>query len=66
MQESHEIIVSGLKSLWPNLPLQSEENDRAMIEVEPIPQTLNVEIQELVKQGDSDIPLGEIVVVMYK
>ena len=61
VQESHEIIVSGLKSIWPNLPLQSEENDRAIIKVEPIPETLNMEIQELVQKGDRDIPLGEFV-----
>ena len=34
-QESHQILVSGLKLLWPNLPLQSEENDMPMIGIKP-------------------------------
>ena len=68
LQESHEIIVSGLKSVWPNLPLQSEENDGTMIEVDPLPSKLDVEIEEMLgrsSSGDVDIPMSKYYNVVH-
>lgn len=59
-KESHQIIVSGLMSLWPNLKLQSEENDMPFIGVAPVsrqdPEVMSV------AQRDEAVPLDELTV----
>ncbi len=50
--------MSGLKSLWPNLPLQSEENDLVTRKSSRVPTRLNTEVSEMLQAGDALIPLG--------
>ncbi len=51
--------MSGLMSLWPNLKLQSEENDMPFIGVAPVsrqdPEVMSV------AQRDEAVPLGEYI-----
>ncbi len=50
--------MSGLQSLWPNLPLQSEESDLTTMKVEPISSELDTEISEMLSAGDDPVPIG--------
>ncbi len=50
--------MSGLKSLWPNLPLHSEEGDVAMTKTSLVPTNLNTEISEMLNDNDIPISLG--------
>lgn len=54
---SHQIIVSGLKSLWPDLPFQSEETNVPDMTVEfPIAKA-NEEVMKVANR-DEEVPMG--------
>lgn len=59
-KESHEIITSGLKSLWPRLRYQSEENDRELIEIKKPPK-FNKEVMSVALR-DEAVPLEAVTV----
>ena len=50
--------MSGLQSLWPNLPIQSEESDSTTMKVEPISSELHTEISEMLRGRDYPVPMG--------
>ena len=58
LQQSHQVIVSGLKSLWPALPLQSEESDMPLVGVAP-PSLSNPEVVAVAVR-DEAVPLSEL------
>ena len=57
LQESHQIIVSGLMSLWPNLQLQSEESDMPLIGGEPVSRKNSAVMS--VANRDETVSIGE-------
>ena len=59
-KESHEIITSGLKTIWPRLRYRSEENDRKLIEIEKPPR-FNSEVMA-VSLRDEAVPLQSVTV----
>jgi len=58
IKESHQVIVSGLRSVWPNLQYQSEETDIPLIAAKPVP-TYNKEVHSLAKR-DEAVPISMI------
>ena len=50
------MIVSGLKSVWPNLKYQSEETNIALVAPQPVP-TYNKEVHSLAKR-DEAVPIS--------
>lgn len=59
-QRSHEIITSGLKAAWPNLPYQSEETDPKIFKVSPPPKS-NREVSDVAKR-DEEVPMKAVTV----
>ena len=59
-KESHEIITSGLKSIWPRLRYRSEETDRKLIEIERPPK-FNAEVMAAAIR-DEEVPLNAVTV----
>ena len=56
------MIVSGLKSIWPNLPFQSEETNLPDVDVkEPVPK-FNEEVMK-VAERDEEVPMSMCSVV---
>ena len=58
--KSHEIIVSGLKAGWPNLPYRSEETDRPLVDVS-LPPRFNSEVMAFAKR-DEEVPMKAVTV----
>ena len=51
LQESHQLIISGLKSVWPNLPVKSEESDMPLIGVPPVSR-YNTEVMAVIGRDE--------------
>ena len=59
-RKSHEIVVSGLKAGWPNLPYQSEEVDRTLVDTS-LPPRFNSEVMAAAKR-DEEVPIKAVTV----
>ena len=62
---SHQVIVSGLKSLWPNLPFQSEETNVPDMKEQPLVSKINGEVMRVAKR-DEEVPMGKLSVYFTK